>query len=61
TVADGSGLTVLEKLDTTLVDLGFNPYTLGSKSMIDVLAITLALMYGKRYLVNFVQTCVALS
>ncbi len=46
TVADGSGLTVLQKLDHTLVDLGFNPYTLGSKTMIDVLAITLALMVG---------------
>ncbi len=46
TVADGSGLTVLQKLDQTLVDLGFNPYTLGSKTMIDVLAITLALMVG---------------
>ncbi len=46
TVADGSGLTVLQKLDRTLVDLGFNPYTAGSKSMIDVLAITLALMVG---------------
>lgn len=45
-VADGSGMTVLQKLDTTLVDLGFNPYTLGSKSMIDVFAITLALMVG---------------
>ena len=46
TVADGSGMTVLQKLDTTLVDLGFNAYTLGSKSMIDVFAITLALMVG---------------
>ncbi|MEM8935413.1 MAG: sodium:solute symporter family protein [Pseudomonadota bacterium] len=46
TVADGSGMTVLQKLDTTLVDLGFNPYTLGTKSMIDVFAITLALMVG---------------
>lgn len=45
-VADGSGLTVLQKLDATLVELGFNPYTLGSKSMIDVFAITLALMAG---------------
>ena len=45
-VADGSGMTVLQKLDTTLVDLGFNPYTLGSKSMVDVFAITLALMVG---------------
>jgi len=45
-VADGSGLTVLQKLDATLVELGFNPYTLGSKSMSDVFAITLALMAG---------------
>ncbi len=45
-VADGSGLTVLQKLDQTLVDLGFNPYTLGSKTMVDVFAITLALMVG---------------
>ncbi|MGF1543479.1 MAG: sodium:solute symporter family protein [Parvularculaceae bacterium] len=45
-VADGSGMTVLQKLDTTLVDLGFDPYTLGSKSMVDMFAITLALMVG---------------
>ena len=45
-LADGSGLTVLQKLDKTLVDLGFNPYTLGSKTMVDVFAITLALMVG---------------
>ncbi len=45
-VADGSGLTVLQKLDVTLADLGFNPYTLGTKSTIDVFAITLALMVG---------------
>ena len=45
-VIDGSGLTVLEKLDRTLVELGFGPYTDGSKGMIDVLAITLALMIG---------------
>ena len=45
-VADGSGMTVLQKLDSTLVDLGFNTYTQGSKSMIDVFAITLALMVG---------------
>jgi cation/acetate symporter len=46
TVQDGSGMTVLQKLDSTLVDLGFNPYTLGSKSTIDMFAITLALMVG---------------
>ena len=45
-VGDGSGLTVLEKLDKSLVDLGFAPYTDGSKGMVDVLAITLALMIG---------------
>ena len=45
-VLDGSGLTVLEKLDATLVDLGFTPYTQPSKSTIDLFAITLALMVG---------------
>ncbi|MFZ5609086.1 MAG: sodium:solute symporter family protein [Pseudomonadota bacterium] len=46
TVNDGSGLHILQKLDQTLVDLGFAPYTAGSKSMIDVFAITAALMVG---------------
>ena len=45
-VNDGSGLSVLDKLDATLVDLGFAPYTDGSKSKIDVFAITMALMIG---------------
>ena len=45
-VLDGSGLKVLEKLDRVLVDLGFVPYTDGSKSMIDVFTITLVLMAG---------------
>ena len=45
-VVDGSGLSVLEKLDQTIVDLGFTPYTDGSKSTIDVFAITMALMIG---------------
>jgi len=45
-VTDGSGLSVLQKLDTTLVELGFTPYTESSKSMIDVFAITMALMLG---------------
>ncbi len=45
-VTDGSGLSVLAKLDTTLVELGFTPYTDGSKSTIDVFAITMALMIG---------------
>ncbi len=46
TVADGSGLSVLDKLDTTLVELGFSPYTAPSRSTTDVFAITLALMVG---------------
>ena len=45
-VQDGSGLRVLEKLDQVLVELGFAPYTDGSKSMIDVFTITLVLMAG---------------
>ena len=45
-VNDGSGLSVLDKLDATLVDLGFGPYTSGTREMIDVFAITLALMVG---------------
>ena len=43
---DGSGMAVLEKLDFTLQELGFGPYTSGSKSTIDVFAITMALMVG---------------
>jgi len=45
-VADGSGQTVLEKLDRVLIELGFGPYTDGSKTTVDVFAITLALMVG---------------
>lgn len=45
-VSDGSGLYVLEKLNLVLLDLGFAQYTDGSKSMIDVFCITLALMVG---------------
>ncbi|MEM7569144.1 MAG: sodium:solute symporter family protein [Pseudomonadota bacterium] len=41
-----SGVTVLQKLDSVLVDLGFREYTQGGKQMIDVFAITLALMVG---------------
>jgi cation/acetate symporter len=46
TLADGSGMYLLDKLDGLNVELGFAPYTDGSKSMIDVAAITLALMVG---------------
>lgn len=45
-VSDGSSLYVLEKLNLVLMDLGFGQYTKGSKSMIDVFCITLALMVG---------------
>lgn len=41
-----SGMTVLQKLDATLVDLGFRPYTENKKSMTDIFAVTLALMIG---------------
>lgn len=46
TVNDGSGMYLLEKLDQLHTDLGFHEYTSGSKSMIDVFAITFALMVG---------------
>jgi len=47
TMADGSGYLLL-KLDQTLMDLGFNAYThpFNDSSMINVLAITFALMAG---------------
>ncbi len=45
-VTDGSDLSVLQKLDGVLLDLGFSAYTAGSKSTIDVFAITAALMFG---------------
>jgi len=46
TLTDGSGLSVLAKLDHVLVDLGFHEYTVGSKSTLDIFAITAALMIG---------------
>lgn len=46
TLADGSGTHLLEKLDGLSRDLGFAAYTSGQKSMIDVFAITAALMVG---------------
>lgn len=45
-LADGSGTFLLDKLDGLHLQLGFAPYTDGSKSTIDVFAITLALMVG---------------
>src|SRR5690606_9159525 len=46
TLADGSGTYLLDKLDGLSVELGFAEYTQGSKSVMDVFGITLALMVG---------------
>lgn len=40
------GVYLLDKLDQLSVDLGFNIYTSGTKSLVDVFAITAALMVG---------------
>ncbi len=40
------GIYLLDKLDGLQKELGFHEYTSGSKSMVDVLAITFALMVG---------------
>jgi len=45
-LSDGSGVFLLDKLDGLSTDLGFAEYTEGSKSIIDVFSITLALMVG---------------
>ncbi|MDH3336584.1 MAG: cation acetate symporter [Gammaproteobacteria bacterium] len=42
----GSGTALLDKLDDIVTSLGFNQYTSGTKSRIDVFCITLALMAG---------------
>lgn len=46
TLSDGSGTYLLDKLDGLSTQLGFAEYTEGSKSTMDVFAITLALMVG---------------
>lgn len=46
TLADGSGTFLLDKLDGLSAELGFDAYTGGNKGMIDVFAITAALMVG---------------
>ncbi len=46
TLNDGSGTFLLDKLDGLSTELGFDEYTNGSKSMVDIFAITLALMVG---------------
>ena len=42
----GSGVSLLDKLDDIVTSLGFNQYTSGTKTRIDVFCITLALMVG---------------
>ncbi len=42
----GSGMALLDKLDDVVTSLGFNQYTAGTKSTIDVFCITMALMVG---------------
>ena len=46
TLADGSNIYLLDKLDRLSMDLGFSAYTEGKKSTIDVFFITAALMIG---------------
>ena len=45
-IMDGSSTYLLDKLDNLNVELGFNEYTDNTKPLIDVFAITLALMVG---------------
>jgi len=45
-MSDGSGMYLLDRLDGLSQELGFNAYTEGSKSTIDVFFITAALMVG---------------
>ena len=46
TINDGSGMYLLEKLNGLAEQLGFAEYTDGTKSTLDIFAITLALMVG---------------
>jgi len=46
TLADGSGVHLLERLDGLSRELGFDSYTMGRKSTLDVFFITAALMVG---------------
>lgn len=45
-LSDGSGMYLLDKLDGLHRELGFAEYTSGSKSTLDIFAITFALMVG---------------
>ena len=46
TLADGSNIYLLDKLDQLSTELGFAAYTAGNKSTVDVFFITAALMVG---------------
>ena len=46
TLADGSNIYLLDKLDLLSLELGFAPYTVGNKSTIDIFFITASLMVG---------------
>jgi len=46
TLNDGSGISLLDKLDGLSIELGFAAYTSGVRPTIDVAAFTLALMVG---------------
>jgi cation/acetate symporter len=46
TLADGSGVFLLDKLDGLSRELGFDAYTSGRRATLDVFAITAALMVG---------------
>jgi cation/acetate symporter len=46
TLADGSGVFLLDKLDMLSTDLGFREYTTNTKSLLDIFCITFALMVG---------------
>ena len=46
TLADGSGMYLLDKLDVIVTDLGFKEYTTGMDSTLNMFAYTLSLMIG---------------
>lgn len=46
TLSDGSNVYLLDRLDGLTTELGFDAYTAGTKNMIDMFAITVALMVG---------------
>ena len=45
-LSDGSSMYLLDKLDNLNTELGFSEYTENTKPLIDIFAITLALMVG---------------